>query len=274
MTRERGNDGGRTDGDRDGVDRDGGDGRGRDRPRLDRRTLVRTLGAGAAVGATGGLAAAQERAGESRTRGGATGADDAGGGDDAGEDDPGAWDDVVDPLFGFAGVFQENPPVEPDHVVELIIRPREGAPIPEFFFQPTGLSIEPGDTVQFSAQTPHHTVTAYHPLFGYERRVPEDVPAFSSPALQLQGYWLYTFDVEGVYDFHCAPHEVYGHAGRIVVGEDTSGRGPRHWLLWNPPEYDDDLGAARLDDVNTYAATETAPPPGITGSDWLDSWSA
>jgi len=38
--------------------------------------------------------------------------------------------------------------------------------------------------------------------------------------------------------------------------------------------YDDDLGAARLDDVNTYAATETAPPPGVTGSDWLDSWSA
>ncbi len=29
--------------------------------------------------------------------------------------------------------------------------------------------------------------------------------------------------------------------------------------------YDDDLGAARLEDVNTYAATETAPPPGVTG---------
>jgi branched-chain amino acid transport system substrate-binding protein len=38
--------------------------------------------------------------------------------------------------------------------------------------------------------------------------------------------------------------------------------------------YDDDLGAARLDDVNTYSATETSPPPGVTASDWLSSWSA
>ncbi|WP_418285282.1 DEAD/DEAH box helicase [Halorubrum sp. DTA46] len=29
--------------------------------------------------------------------------------------------------------------------------------------------------------------------------------------------------------------------GRIaLVDEDTSGRGPRDWVLWNPPEYDDD----------------------------------
>jgi len=25
-----------------------------------------------------------------------------------------------------------------------------------------------------------------------------------------------------------------------LVDEDTSGRGPRDWVLWNPPEYDDD----------------------------------
>ncbi len=38
------------------------------------------------------------------------------------------------------------------------------------------------------------------------------------------------------------------HAARItgrpqesyrLIDDDTSGRGPRHWLLWNPPEYDD-----------------------------------
>ena len=28
--------------------------------------------------------------------------------------------------------------------------------------------------------------------------------------------------------------------GTTLVDEDTSGRGPRDWVLWNPPEYDDD----------------------------------
>ena len=28
--------------------------------------------------------------------------------------------------------------------------------------------------------------------------------------------------------------------GIVLVDEDTSGRGPRDWVLWNPPEYDDD----------------------------------
>ncbi|MFC5136044.1 MULTISPECIES: DEAD/DEAH box helicase [Haloferacaceae] len=29
-------------------------------------------------------------------------------------------------------------------------------------------------------------------------------------------------------------------SGITLVDEDTSGRGPRDWVLWNPPEYDDD----------------------------------
>lgn len=33
--------------------------------------------------------------------------------------------------------------------------------------------------------------------------------------------WLYTFETPGVYDLECAPHEVFGMAMRIVVGEET-----------------------------------------------------
>ncbi|WP_435344795.1 ABC transporter substrate-binding protein [Haloarchaeobius sp. HRN-SO-5] len=36
--------------------------------------------------------------------------------------------------------------------------------------------------------------------------------------------------------------------------------------------YDDDLGAAVLEDVNVYSATETAPPPGMTSADWISGW--
>jgi plastocyanin len=195
-------------------------------PWLRRRTLLRAVGAGAALSAIG-AAAAQD--GDSSDDGG-TGEtpadetpDDGGTGETPADETPDGTGDggEIDPVYGMTGFATDEPPTEPDHVVELLIRPRENAPIPEFIFQPTGLAIEPGDTVQFSAVTPHHTVTAYHPAFGYQRRVPEDVPPFSSPALTAEGYWLYTFDAEGVYDYHCAPHEVYGHAGRIVVGEDV-----------------------------------------------------
>jgi len=53
------------------------------------------------------------------------------------------------------------------------------------------------------------------------------------------------------------------HAARItgcpeesyrLVDEDTSGRGPRHWLLWNPPEYGDgwqDRGSGRRKSSHT-----------------------
>jgi DEAD/DEAH box helicase domain-containing protein len=34
-------------------------------------------------------------------------------------------------------------------------------------------------------------------------------------------------------------------SGFALVDEDTSGRGPRHWLLWNPPEYEGDRGTGR-----------------------------
>lgn len=105
------------------------------------------------------------------------------------------------------------------HEVMLLIRPVEGQPIPEFYFEPSGLFIEPGDTVRFIAATPHHTVTAYHPLQGKPQRVPDGVEPFSSPVLPIGSAWEYTFTIPGVYDLWCAPHEQYGMAMRLVVGE-------------------------------------------------------
>lgn len=128
----------------------------------------------------------------------------------------------VHPVFGFAALSSDiDPPVEPDHEIEVRIRPREDREIPEFFYEPTGLYVEPGDTVRFSLVTPHHTITAYHPMQGQTQRVPDGVPAFSSPVLGIGAYWLYTFETEGVYDFHCGPHEPFGHVGRIVAGSAT-----------------------------------------------------
>lgn len=71
------------------------------------------------------------------------------------------------------------------HEVDLVIAPVEGSPAPQFSFEPAGLFIEPGDTIRFLASSPHHTVTAYHPLQGKPLRVPEGVEPFSSPVIPI-----------------------------------------------------------------------------------------
>ncbi len=105
------------------------------------------------------------------------------------------------------------------HEVQLMIQEVEGRPLPYFFFEPTGLYVEPGDTVRFIAVTPHHTVTAYHSQQGKQQRVPDGVEPFSSPVIPIGEAWEYTFETPGVYDVWCGPHEMYGMAMRIVVGE-------------------------------------------------------
>ncbi|QCS42511.1 plastocyanin/azurin family copper-binding protein [Natrinema versiforme] len=137
--------------------------------------------------------------------------------------------DCIHPVLGYSGLEgDEQLPgsLRPDHAVELETRPTEGRPVPEFFFEPTGLFVEPGDVVQFQLATPDHTVTAYHPQHGRQRRVPEGVPPFSSPVLGMDTFWLYRFDEPGVYDVLCSPHEIFGMVMRIVVGEPTADFGP------------------------------------------------
>lgn len=214
-------------------------------PTLDRRRMLQALGAGTALAGLGtGTAAADDHCYPEELVSG----------------------DDVHPVFGFSALKADiEPPVEPDHEIEAMIRPVEGREIPEFFYEPTGLFVEPGDTVRFTLATPHHTVTAYHPAFGQVRRVPDGVPPFSSPVLGGGAYWLYTFEAEGVYDFHCGPHESFGHAGRIVAGSAT---GPGAEPLPEPEdegegESDGENGA---EDENEGEGEELRPPVFAAGT--------
>ncbi len=105
------------------------------------------------------------------------------------------------------------------HDVMMHITPVEGRPVPEFYFEPVGLLIQPGDSVRFVAVSPHHTATAYHAEHIKSHRVPDGVEPFSSPIVPIGQDWTYTFDIPGTYDLWCGPHEHYGMAMRIVVGE-------------------------------------------------------
>ncbi|MBV0925889.1 hypothetical protein KTS45_16935 [Halomicroarcula limicola] len=164
-------------------------------PGVGRRTLLKALGIGASVAVGSGVVAADH-------------------------DEP--HPPRIDSHYGYATPDATAVPerLAPDHTVELHV----GDPVPQkhgllFHFEPTGLAVDPGDIVQFSVTTPDHTITAYHPAHGYQRRIPEGVPPFSSPVVGVGGAWLYRFEKAGLYDVFCAAHHVLGMAMRIVVGE-------------------------------------------------------
>lgn len=209
----------------DGDQRDGRSGIG-----TLRRDVMKVVGAGGALGVLGGTATANEHDGGT----------------------PGTGTDDGAPA---------EPATSMVHTVRTLIRESTSPDRPaDFFYQPTGLHVEPGDVVRFVFETPDHNVTSYHPAFGMQRRIPAGVRPFSSPIMgwdpdslpddvseppaepgagaeqegegggadggddgggPVPSTWLYAFETLGVYDLECAPHEAYGMAMRIVVGDET-----------------------------------------------------
>lgn len=83
-----------------------------------------------------------------------------------------------------------------------------------FYFDPIGLAVEPGTTVEWTLDSGEHSSTAY------EDRIPEEAEAWDSGVLTEDGAtFSHTFDAEGTYDYYCTPHQTQGMVGRIVVGE-------------------------------------------------------
>lgn len=80
------------------------------------------------------------------------------------------------------------------------------------YFDPVGLSVEPGTTVRFEIEAGTHSATAY------EDRIPDGATPFDSGTFSEGGFER-TFEVPGTYDYYCIPHRGAGMVGRIVVGD-------------------------------------------------------
>lgn len=80
------------------------------------------------------------------------------------------------------------------------------------YFDPVGLSVEPGTTVRFEIAAGSHSSTAY------PDRIPSGATPFDSGVLS-EGAFEHTFDAPGTYDYYCSPHRSMGMVGRVVVGE-------------------------------------------------------
>ncbi|WP_115891493.1 plastocyanin/azurin family copper-binding protein [Haloferax sp. Atlit-48N] len=100
------------------------------------------------------------------------------------------------------------------HTIQMVT---EGG---EYYFDPVGLHVDPGDTVEWVLESGDHSATAYAESNQAEQRIPADASGFDSGLLGETGAsFSYTFEVEGTYDYFCSPHKQLGMVGRVVCGD-------------------------------------------------------
>lgn len=107
-----------------------------------------------------------------------------------------------------------------------------------YLFAPRVVWVSKGGTVTWTLKSGSHTATAYHPKFDKPRRIPQAAKAWDSGMLMNKGATFdQTFEVEGVYDYFCIPHEYRGMVGSVIVGhpapEKQSGLAPPQESLPN-----------------------------------------
>ena len=87
------------------------------------------------------------------------------------------------------------------------------------WFDPIGLLVPINSTIRWRIHQNVHTATAYHPdNDDHSLRIPEGATPWDSDYLVNPGdAFEVTLTVAGVYDYYCAPHEIGGMVGRIIV---------------------------------------------------------
>lgn len=91
-----------------------------------------------------------------------------------------------------------------------------------YYFDPIGLYVEPGDTVRWVNEAGSHSATSYSPENPgtSKRRIPRAAEPWDSGILTQSGATFeYTFEETGTYDYFCTPHKTLGMVARIVCGE-------------------------------------------------------
>lgn len=100
-------------------------------------------------------------------------------------------------------------------------------------FIPHVVHVEVDGTVEWVLESGTHDTVAYHPdneevlPSAAPRRMPEDAEPWASELLTEESEtYEHTFEVEGVYDYVCTPHEAQGMVGRVIVGWSDHGDEP------------------------------------------------
>lgn len=114
-----------------------------------------------------------------------------------------------------------------------IVEMRSDALGTKVWFDPIGLYVAPGSIVRWIVRQNVHTTTAYHPRNDrHSLRIPARATPWDSGFLVHPGdHFEIVLTEPGVYDYFCAPHEMAGMVGRIVVGK-PAGAGALPFDYW------------------------------------------
>ncbi len=93
----------------------------------------------------------------------------------------------------------------------------------KFYFLPSYLTIQPGDTVHFvNEQDNIHEVMFVSVPKGVNEMI-------MSPLQEKKGdTFSHTFTIPGTYQFHCHPHEALGMQGTLIVGKPSKKGETKH----------------------------------------------
>ena len=117
----------------------------------------------------------------------------------------------------------EGPPDGPVNHAEVAMLSDETG----HYFDPHLVWVTKGGTVTWTNESGAHTTTAHHPDVNKPSRIPEDAASWDSGMFSEQGATFeYTFEVEGVYDYFCIPHEYRGMVGSVIVGHPETQEQP------------------------------------------------
>ncbi len=126
-----------------------------------------------------------------------------------------------------------------------------------YYFDPVGLYVEPGDTVKWHIKAGGHSTTSYskgNPKDGGVQRIPDGAKGWDSGVIK-SGSFKHTFKTKGTYDYYCIPHKDLGMVARIVCGEPG---GPAE-----KKEIPDDVGQGALPDSKTIVEKKSLSYPYI-----------
>lgn len=127
-------------------------------------------------------------------------------------------------------------------------------------FEPHIVHIAVGGTVTWVNKSGRHGVAAYHPRNDRQRRIPNEASSWSSGPLTGDESFSHTFEIEGVYDYYCPPHEGMGMIGSIVVGNPSVEDQPG---LKSPANMPTSKVSTKLEELNKQ--TKTALTSGTDG---------
>lgn len=87
-------------------------------------------------------------------------------------------------------------------------------------FDPHIVWVETGGTVTWTNESGSHTTTAYDPRFDQPLRIPDTADPWDSGMISEDGVTFeWEFEVDGVYDYYCIPHDYRAMVGTVIVGD-------------------------------------------------------